>query len=173
MDIDYKIVRSTRKTLAIEIKPDKSVILRVPYLCSDEAALSFLSEKRHLVEKHLSSMPEPRKEMTSSELAALKEKARELIFPRVEYYSKIMGLFPSSVKITSAKRRFGSCSPKNGLCFSLYLAEYPPEAIDYVVVHELAHIKHKNHGSKFHKLIEKHLPNEKELIKLLKGRTEA
>ena len=79
-----------------------------------------------------------------------------------------MGLEPTGVKITSAKKRFGSCSAKNSICYSWRLMLYSKEAIDYVVVHELAHIAHKNHGPQFYALIEKYLPDYKEREKLLR-----
>ena len=81
-----------------------------------------------------------------------------------------MGLTPTSVKITSAKTRFGSCSSKNALCFSLYLCLYPSEAIDYVVVHELAHIKHKNHSREFYDFVASVMPDYKEREKIVKGK---
>ena len=79
-----------------------------------------------------------------------------------------MGVKPTGIKITSAKKQIGSCSGKNSICYSWGLMQYAPEAIDYVVVHELAHIIHKNHGKDFYKLIEKYLPDYKKREKLLK-----
>jgi hypothetical protein len=78
------------------------------------------------------------------------------------------GLKPQYIKITSAKRRFGSCSGKNGICFSWRLMRYPESAIDYVIVHELAHIEHKNHGGAFYDRIEAILPDLRERRKLLR-----
>lgn len=74
------------------------------------------------------------------------------------HYAAIMGVVPTSVKITAAKSRFGSCSGKNGICFSLYLMQYQEEAIDYVVVHELAHIRHHDHSSAFYAEVAKVMP---------------
>lgn len=105
-----------------------------------------------------------------SELRAL---AAEELPRRVEYYSDKMGLYPTSVKITSAATRFGSCSGKNSICFSYRLMLYPPEAVDYVVVHELAHIKEKNHSARFYALVERYMPDYREREKLLKKNTEA
>ena len=79
-----------------------------------------------------------------------------------------MGLTYTGITITGAKTRYGSCSPKNRLCFSWRLMAYPESAIDYVVVHELAHIVHRNHGPEFHKLVESVLPDHKERRALLK-----
>lgn len=66
------------------------------------------------------------------------------------------------------EKRFGSCSASNRLCFAWRLMRYPEAAVDYVVVHELAHIRYKNHGPAFYRLIASVLPDYKERIKLLK-----
>ena len=78
---------------------------------------------------------------------------------RVDYWSDIMGLTPTGLKITSARTRFGSCSGKNSLCFSWRLMQYPREAIDYVVVHELAHIRHHDHSAAFYRFIASVMPD--------------
>ena len=80
-----------------------------------------------------------------------------------------MELVPAGIKITSARTRFGSCSGKNSICFSWRLMLYPPEAIDYVIVHELAHIRHHDHSPAFYALIEQYLPDWKARMKLLKS----
>ena len=74
-----------------------------------------------------------------------------------------MNIKPTGVKITSAQKRFGSCNGKNSLCFSYILMLYPDEAVDYVVVHELSHIRHHNHSKDFYKLISSVLPDYKDL----------
>ena len=115
-------------------------------------------------------MPEPVPALPEREIKALRERAKEYLPIRVKYWSEITGLIPSALKITSAKRRFGSCSGKNSVCLSLYLMQYPEYAIDYVIVHELCHIRHKNHSPVFHNLVKKYLPDADERIKLLKGK---
>ena len=104
---------------------------------------------------------------TAEEIAALKVKAGEILPGRVAYYSRLMGLTPTGVKITAARTRYGSCSPKNSLCFSCFLMECPDEAVDLVVVHELAHIREKNHGPNFYALLGSVLPDYRERRKLL------
>jgi predicted metal-dependent hydrolase len=86
----------------------------------------------------------------------------------VEKYAAIMGVFPEHVSINSAKTRFGSCSSKKRLNFSCRLMTYDERAIDYVVVHELAHLKHLNHSKDFWAFVEKFMPDYKERKKLLK-----
>ena len=79
-----------------------------------------------------------------------------------------MDVRPTGLKITTARKRYGSCSGKNSLCFSCFLMDCPEEAIDLVVVHELCHIREKNHGPRFYALLGQYLPDYKERKKLLR-----
>ena len=88
--------------------------------------------------------------------------------PKVEYFSKLMGVEPCSVRITGAQKRFGSCSSKGNICFSFNLMQYPEEAVDYVVVHELAHLIELNHSRKFWDIVEKYIPDYKVRRQMLK-----
>ena len=107
-----------------------------------------------------------------ADVEAVKARAYELLVRKTNYYEQIMNLYPAKIKITSAKKRFGSCTGHkdgtNTICYSYKLIFYPDAAIDYVVVHELAHIQYKNHGKAFYRLIESVLPDYKERIKLLR-----
>ncbi len=170
-DFSYTVIRSDRKTVAIQVKRDSSVILRVPRRISKHDIEKTLENNRAWIEKQLtllSELPPPPPELTPDELKALADRARAVLPPRVEYFSKIMGLTPTGITITSARTRHGSCSPKNRLSFSCRLMLKPDAAIDYVVVHELAHIKHKNHGKDFYALIASVLPDHKERRALLR-----
>ena len=88
-----------------------------------------------------------------------KDRAMHHISRRLEHYSSMLGLAHGGFRITSAERRWGSCSERNRLAFSFRLIMAPPEVIDYVVVHELAHILQKNHSSKFWDLVLEVLPD--------------
>ena len=101
-------------------------------------------------------------------IAALKARAREVLPPKVARWAAVMGVQPTGVKITAAQKRYGSCSGKNSLCFSCFLMQQPEEAIDLVVVHELCHIREKNHGPAFYALLARYLPDYKERKKLLR-----
>ncbi len=78
-----------------------------------------------------------------------KEEARRKLSERVDYYSNRLQLFPKGVKITSAQSRWGSCSRDNRLCFSWRIVMAPLIVLDYVLIHELVHIKEKNHSDRF------------------------
>ena len=79
--------------------------------------------------------------------------------PIVERYAVLMGVEPTGIRITSARKRFGSCSGKNSLCFSCLLMLYPMEAVECVVVHELAHIRHHNHSAAFYDFVLSVMPD--------------
>lgn len=167
----YELIRSGRKTLALEITRDCRVVVRAPRRLAKSRIDDFVARHAAWIAVHLEQQrrraalapPAP----TPAELAALKEKAQQLLTPKVAFWSQQMGLFPTGVKITAARTRYGSCSGKNRLCFSCFLADVPEAALDLVVVHELCHIRVKNHGPDFYALLEQTLPDWRERKKLL------
>ena len=97
-----------------------------------------------------------------------KERALEIISARVDEYARGYDFSPKQVKITSAKKRWGSCSPNGTLSFTWRLVLAPLDVVDYVVVHELAHLRVRNHSQKFWKVVESILPEYKNQRKWLK-----
>ncbi len=87
----------------------------------------------------------------------------------VDIYSKRMNLIPTSLKYRKNKRTWGSCNYKNGLNFNILLMKFPIELMEYVIIHELAHIKHKNHSKKFWDLVEEFCPDYKQREKIFKN----
>ncbi len=85
--------------------------------------------------------------------------AREIISQRVDLYASKFGFIFNSIKITKAKKQWGSCSIKGNLHFSFRLVMAPVKIIDYVVVHELVHLKIMNHSKGFWLEVEKLLPD--------------
>ena len=85
--------------------------------------------------------------------------AEGFIVPRVSEWSVAMGLSPESVSFRRYKSRWGCCTHDDRLTFNTALMRYDEELIDYVIVHELAHIRHKNHGREFWRLVERHIPD--------------
>ena len=169
--MEYQLIRSKRKTLAIEITRDARLVVRAPLRCSQARIEQFLAEKQAWITLHLQKMQQRREnhpEPTPEEEALLRKKARNLLPGLVNRYAVQMDVQPAGITITGARTRFGSCSPKNRLSFSFRLMDYPMEAIEYVVVHELAHILHKNHSAAFYAEIEKVLPDWRTRNRLLK-----
>ena len=87
----------------------------------------------------------------------------------VQEYSNKMKLFPISIKYRKNKRTWGSCNYKNELNFNILLMKFPIELMEYVVIHELAHIKHKNHSKRFWDLVEEFCPDYKQREKIFKS----
>ena len=168
--MEYKLIRSGRRTLAAEIVRGGEVIVRAPYRMPVQQIEAFLmknSEKINAAVKRAQNKP-ARILPTSQEAEVLRNKAKAVIPERVAYYAEIMGVQPKGIKITSAEKRFGSCSDKGRLCFSYNLMLYPEKAVDYVVVHELAHLTELNHSSAFWRLVEKYMPDYKERRAMLR-----
>ena len=168
--MEYKLIRSKRKTIELSIDEDFKPLVKAPLKMSTADIEKFVSKHEKWIKKQIKNKIEHAEKFSLSkdEELMLKEKSLPYLTERTEYFAKIMGVKPTGIKITSAQKRFGSCSGKNSICYSWRLMQYPPEAIDYVVVHELAHIVHKNHGAEFYRLIEKYLPDYKKREKLLK-----
>lgn len=97
-----------------------------------------------------------------------KEYARSYITPRTEYYSKIMKLNYSNIKFRKMRSRWGSCSSRGVITFNTELIKIDKRLIDFIVVHELAHLAHMNHSKKFHSLVDEYVPNAKALNQELK-----
>lgn len=169
--MEYLVIKSNRKTISLSVNDDLIPVVRAPYFVSENRIKSFVDDNtvwiKSAVERKQNELE--KYNLSGEELDKLIKMAEVYIPSRVEYYSRLMKLEPAGIKITKAKKRFGSCSGSNSLCFSCYLMLYSESAIDYVVVHELAHIKHHNHSNDFYKLIEKFLPDYKERIKQLKA----
>ncbi len=185
--MNVKIIRSNRKTLAIQINPDLSVTVRAPIYASQREIGRILKEKEGWIQKHIEKIREQeakRKEMygekgeygksaereylSNEEIHKLAEKALEYIPKRVSYFAKQIGVTYGKITIRNQKTRWGSCSSKGNLNFNCLLMLTPPEVIDYVVVHELCHRKEMNHSEAFWAEVEKVIPDYKEQVKWLK-----
>lgn len=171
---EYQVKRSKRKTISIEITRELCVLVRCPLRLPERDIERFLIKNETWIETHLEIMKkraelEQVHVLSESQVSALKEKAKEILPRRAAYFGTLMNLCPTDIKITSAEKRFGSCSARDSLCFSYRLMLYPMEAVDYVVVHELAHIRHKNHGKQFYELVAQVMPDYKRRERLLKN----
>ena len=168
--MDYKIIYSNRKTISLCVK-NGELVVRAPYGVLKSDIDKIVDSHIDWVEKHVKKQEETEdrfNSLTDENIKYLRKKAKKMLPEKVAYYANIMGLKYGRITITGAKTRFGSCSSKGNISFSYLLMQYPEEAIDYVVVHELAHILEMNHSARFYKIVESVLPDYKERRKLLK-----
>lgn len=171
MKFQYELIRSKRNTISIQVDENCNVTVRAPRFVSQKRIDEFLEEKKLWLQDAIIKQQEKAKnrvEFSAEDTEKMRKLAKEIIPQKVERFSKIMGVTPSSVKINSAKKRYGSCSAENNLNFSLYLMDKDEKFIDYVVIHELAHIKHHNHSKEFYSFIEQFMPNYKEISNMYK-----
>ena len=176
-NIPIQMIRSNRRTIAIEITRDCQVLLRVPNRMKQKDVQAFVSEKWAWIEKNYREMQQKRQkredlfqtyQLTDDRIRELAKKACKIIPQRVAYYAEKMGVTYGRITIRNQKTRWGSCSSKGNLNFNCLLMLAPPEVLDYVVVHELCHRKQMNHSKAFWLEVEKVLPNYKEVRKWLK-----
>ena len=168
--MEYKIIYSNRRTISLSIK-DEGLVVRAPFGASKAQIENIVLSHSGWIEKHIKIQSEIKEKyglLTDEKVKELRENAKRVLPIKASYYANIMGLKYGRITITGAKTRFGSCSSKGNISFSYLLMMYPDEAIDYVVVHELAHLLEMNHSPKFYKIVESVLPDYKERIKLLK-----
>lgn len=200
--MNYRLVRSRRKTIAICIDRDGGVTVRAPLHAANSLIERFVLEKQRWILEKSGQMQRLSRERNSfavrpggvlpflgknypvkegnavsfdgtaffvppedyeifrPKLEALyREAAKQVIPERVAYFSQKTGWKPAGVRVGSAKTSWGSCSGKNSLNFTWRLILAPPEQVDYVVVHELAHLKEHNHSARFWRLVESVLPD--------------
>lgn len=100
--------------------------------------------------------------------AFYKDSAKQYLPPLIEKWKREMQLSPTKVSFRKTKRQWGSCSTNNALSFNTMMMKLPQDVIEYIIVHELAHIEHKHHQPPFWALVSQHLPHYKQLIAELK-----
>jgi predicted metal-dependent hydrolase len=203
--MEYRLIRSRRRTLAICIEKDGSVTVRAPLHMAKSTVEGFVAEKADWIKEKsalMSAREAQRKDFRIGEgttlpllgreypvmlgnsvafggscftvcegnfdtlrpqlIALYRSLAGEFIPERVSHFSELTGWTPSGVRIGAANTSWGSCSGKNSLNFTWKLIMAPPELVDYVVVHELAHTVEHNHSARFWKLVESVLPDYKQ-----------
>lgn len=165
----YRILRSDRKTMALQVK-DGEIFVRVPRKLSTAMIREFVDAHGAWIAKTMArqrrqTVPEA---VDEAEQKRLRQKAREVIRARVEYYAPKMGVTYNRIFIKEQKTRWGSCSTAGNLNFNWKLILTGEAQLDYVVVHELAHRKQMNHSPQFWHEVEKILPDYKERRRRLK-----
>lgn len=170
------VIRSNRKTVAIQVNSDLSVTVRAPRSVSEKDIEEILKKKEAWISKHIEKIKEtkerveaePTEKLTREKVIALAEEALKVIPERVEYFAKVIGVTYGKITVRNQKTRWGSCSSKGNLNFNCLLMLAPPEVLDYVVVHELCHRKQMNHSKAFWAEVEKVCPDYKAAKKWLK-----
>ncbi len=162
MDIQYTLIRTNRKSIGIRISDTGEVIVRAPrYTPVGEIEL-VLQQHIAWIEKNKQRVADRQTQLGvlgRGQIEQLRQLAKIRLTKKTEFFAARMGLTYEKITITSAKKRLGSCSTRGSICYSLYLLLYPDAAVDYVVVHELAHLVEPNHSKNFYAVVERYLPD--------------
>lgn len=174
--MEVTVIRSNRKTIAIQVNSDLTVTVRAPKRAAKHEIDRILQEKEKWIRKSMEKIQEKKdfyeaeklEPLTNEEIRKLADWALQYIPERVETFSKLIGVSYGRITIRNQKTRWGSCSSKGNLNFNCLLMLAPLEVIDYVVVHELCHRKEMNHSKAFWEEVAKILPDYRIYVQWLK-----
>ena len=160
------LVRSSRKTLAVQIRADGTVIARAPLRMPKDRILCFLSEKASWIRMQQGKMQEREKmrqqaciHLDAAQEKELSERAKSVLAQITAYFARQIGVTYGRITVRDQKTRWGSCSQTGNLNFNFRLILAPSEVLDYVVVHELCHRRQMNHSAQFWQEVAQVLPD--------------
>ena len=162
-ELEYEIKYSKIKNIYIQIK-DWKVIVKAPRKISKKEIEKILEQKSEWIQKAVE------KETKKQEKKPLytKEEFKETVEKNANELIKQTGLVPNKITIKQIKYAWGSCSNKKNITINLELIKYSEQAIRYVILHEFCHIKYMNHSKDFWNLVEKYMPDYKQVKKEFK-----
>ena len=163
--IPISVVRKRMKTVRLKVKsPGGEVCMSAPYHVTNAELERFAASRIDWIRvqrARIAASPAAHAENASKEeIEAWRAVVKACVPPLVEQWAPILGVHPKKIDYRNMKSRWGSCQPETGrLCFNIRLALYPPECLEYVVVHELCHFLEANHGPGFHALMDRVMPD--------------
>ena len=176
--MDIVVIRSDRRSFAIEIGIDKKIKVRVPRRASKAQIEEMLKAKHDWILKTLDKIEqrntaeareyEEAEQLSSEEVKKLKKEARNHLTSLTGYWAEKIGVSYGRISIRGQKTRWGSCSSKGNLNYNYLLMLCPDDVIEYVVIHELCHRVYMNHSKRFWEKIEEFCPNYRQARKWLK-----
>jgi predicted metal-dependent hydrolase len=170
--IKYKIKNSYRaKHIRLALYPDKTIVVTKPFLCSQKTVDKFIISKKDWIQKKLQyfdKLPK-KKNFSRNHYLQNKEIARKVVYNKVDKYSLELGLDYKKISIRNQKTRWGSCSKDGNLNFNYKIIFLPDHLQNYIIIHELCHLKELNHSKEFWNLVEKICPDYKKYRQELKN----
>lgn len=172
-EIEYTLRRSARaKYMRLAIHRDGDIVMTVPTRLAQYICENFIESKAKWILskiKHVKQLPKVQSKVERrNEYLFHKERARALVTDRLEYFNQYYRYTWNRISIRNTKSRWGSCSKKGNLNFNYKIALIDRELADYIIVHELCHLRELNHSLNFWNLVSKAIPNYVILRKQLK-----
>lgn len=162
--IPYTLIRSKRKTLAIQIRPTGQVEVRAPLRMSQAQIDAFVRQKAPWITRHKEQARQAAREraaavpLTDGDIRSLARQTAEMMPSRVAHFAALAGVSYGRITIRRQRTRWGSCSAKGNLNFNCLLALCPDFVVDYVAAHEVCHRLEMNHSPRFWAQVERILP---------------
>ncbi len=158
-----RLTRKRVKNVNLRIRPGGEVAVSAPCHVSAKEIERFVESKRSWIEKALerysADVPDPFMEATDEQKRQWRGIVEAFVPPLVQKWEPILGVRAGKLAYRNMKSRWGSCQPSTGrICINTRLALYPPECLEYVVVHELCHLLVRGHGKEFYGLLDSALP---------------
>lgn len=167
--MEYKITYANRKSIGIYVRRDGTIEVRCPKYITKKIIEEVLDRKADWINRARERINKRNEgSINDDQKSFFINRANEVIPKKVKYFSELMGVTPKSIRIGNAKSYWGCCSVDNRINFSWRLMMLEDKIIDYVVVHELSHIKEHNHSKKFWNEVERVVPDYKILRNRLK-----
>lgn len=164
-EFEVWILRKRIKNINLRVKPpDGRIEVSAPLRVDTSFVRAFVREKRDWIlrqQKRIAASPQGRAAAASpDEVAQWREVVQAFVPPLIAKWEPIMGVKAGKIAYRNMTSRWGSCQPSTGrICINVRLALYPPECLEYVVVHELCHLLERGHGPRFHALMDTFLPD--------------
>lgn len=161
--IQYEITYSKIKNVYIQIK-DGKVIIKAPRRISKKELEKIIEKKTDWINKNL----EKSEQKQEKKKLYTEEQFKQIVEENANNLIKETGLIPNKIRIKNIKYAWGSCSANKNITINYNLIKYSEEAIKYVILHELCHLKYMNHSEDFWNLVGKYMPEYKEIRKEFK-----
>jgi predicted metal-dependent hydrolase len=156
--MQYILIRSKnrRRSVAMQMSPTGELIVRAPVLMPKFIIDRFVAGHTDWITRQVkkASLPKP----ALSKHFNSPESLEKFVKTKVIVYSSRIGLYPTSLRFSNVKSYWGSCSPAGVISFNHHLIYAPKEAVEYVIVHELCHLKYRGHGKRFWDMVTKYFP---------------
>lgn len=163
----YQLIQTNRKTIAITIKDDGTILVKAPNSVPKNKIDEIVKNKSNWITTRLEQQKN-RPTFTPEEITLYRKKAKTLFTERLHLYEPQIGVQANTIRIKDQKTRWGSCSSKGNINLNWRLILAPQEVMDYVIIHELCHLKEMNHSKAFWDLVQTHCPDYKKHQQWLK-----
>lgn len=169
--------RAGSRYISLRVTPQGGIVVTLPFLAGWQAGLAFFESKREWVRRTLERQSQRQDayaatdppEVTPAYIEALRAEAKRTLPPRLAELAARHGFVYNKVFIKHNRSNWGSCSTRGNINLNLNIVRLPEHLRDYILLHELVHLREMNHGPRFHALLEEVCPDHRALQREMKG----